>query len=232
MQNATTNDAPLTTQNNEAQNLLDAASEGEGGGKLLKFKKGQYLIGDVLIPIGTEYLAHATAWTKAWIKFSDGKVERQLFRVARAERPPERQELGSLDESAWPFGPDGKRSDPWVFQYLLPLENLETGDVAIFVTSSVGGRQAVSNVCREYAKRMLKGHSGQPIVRLAVGEMPTKNFGKVLRPDLEVVHWDDAGGDSVAVETSLATANTVETATAPKRAAIGRHNDMDDDIPF
>ena len=66
-------------------------------------------------------------------------------------------------------------------------------------------------------------------MQLAVGEMPTKNFGKVMRPEFEVVHWDDAAGDSVAVETSLA---TMPVETVPKKAVTGKRDDMDDDIPF
>jgi hypothetical protein len=221
-------EANITTRNAEAENILSATQEGTN--KFIKFKKGTYLIEDTPVPVGTEYLAHAKAWTKVWAKFTDGKVTRKFYRVARAERPPEREELGDLDEAAWPLGYDGKPSDPFFLEYWLPLESLDTGDIAIFVTSSVGGRQAISNLCREYAKRTLKGQDGQPIVQLAVTDMPTKNFGKVKRPEFEIVHWDDTAGDSAAAETSLTTTAAVE--TAPKKVAASKRNDMDEEIPF
>ena len=50
----------------------------------------------------------------------------------------------------------------------------------------------MSKLCDMFSKRTLKGQLGQPIVSLAVAEMPTKNFGKVPCPAFEIVGWDDA----------------------------------------
>ena len=229
----TENTNTLTTDNTEAKNILGAAQEDATFDKFLKFKKGEYLIGDDPVPLGTEYLA--AAWTKTWVKFADDKVvERKVYRVARGERPPQREDLGDLDEAKWPRGRDGKPFDPYVFQYLLPLENLTTGEVLIFVTPSIGGRQAVSNLCKEYAKRKMKGQNGQPIIQLAVGEMPTKNFGKVPCPVFEIVNWDDTGDGLAATEASLAAAIPVQPALSTKKTATEskKHDDMDDEIPF
>ena len=73
--------------------------------------------------------------------------------MARGETPPLREALDDLDQASWPRGHDGKPADPWVFQYLLPLENLETGEVVIFVTQSVGGQRAVSDLAESYGKQ-------------------------------------------------------------------------------
>jgi hypothetical protein len=43
----------------EIDNILGAAQEDAGFAKLLKFKKGEYFIGEELVPLGTEYIAHA-----------------------------------------------------------------------------------------------------------------------------------------------------------------------------
>jgi hypothetical protein len=73
---------------------LDAAFEN----KFLKFKKGTYFIGEEEVALGTEFLAHTTAWTKSWIKFADGKLaELKMYLVARGEKPPEREELDDRD---------------------------------------------------------------------------------------------------------------------------------------
>ena len=177
----------------EIDNILGAAQEDAGFAKLLKFKKGEYFIGEELVPLGTEYIAHAVGWTKCWIKFRDGEVvERQTYRVALGEQPPERENLDDLEKDNWPEGIDGKPADPWTLQYLLPLEKLSDGDVVIFTTSSFGGRQAVADLCKAYAKRAEKNaNCGQPIVKLAKTEMPTKKFGRVPRPRFEIVGWDD-----------------------------------------
>ena len=96
----TNQNAPAT--NNEAENILEAAREHAGFEKLLKFRKGKYFIGEEEIPLGTELVAYPLAWTKSWTKFTDSKgVDRQMYRVARGERPPERHELGDEDQTTW-----------------------------------------------------------------------------------------------------------------------------------
>jgi len=219
----TKTETQLTLDNADA-NILSAAKAEAGFEKLLKFRKGEFSIQDDVVPVGTEFLAHAAAWTKTWIKFIDGKlVERRLYRVARGETPPLREALDDLDQASWPRGHDGKPADPWVFQYLLPLENLETGELVIFATQSVGGRRAVSDLAESYgkqalAKRKANQHSGQPIVRLGVADMPTRNFGKVLRPVFEIVGWDE-----------MASREGPET---PLEKVASASDDMDDEIPF
>jgi hypothetical protein len=187
----------LVTAGAEAENILGAAQEDAGFEKLLKFKKGEYLTGDEVVSLGTKYIAHAVGWTKCWVKFVDGEVvDRKTFRVAYGERPPERDDLDDLDRDKWPEGLDGNPADPWVYQYLLPLEHLASGEIVIFVTSSAGGRRAVADLCSTYAKRVGKNaNCGQPIIKLAKVDMPTKKFGKVPRPHFEIVGWDEPAGD-------------------------------------
>jgi hypothetical protein len=181
-----------TTRNTEIENIHDAAKEDAGFEKLLKFKKGEYFIGEASVPLGTEYLAHTAAWTKCWIKFVDGEVaDRKVYRVALGEKPPVREDLDDRNENEWLKDDDGDPVDPWVYQYLLPLENMKTGEVVIFVTPSWGGRRAVADLCDIYAKRAKKTGCGQPIIKLAKTDFPSKKYGKVLRPLFEVVDWDE-----------------------------------------
>jgi hypothetical protein len=176
----------------EANHILTAAKQDAGFDRILKFKKGKYVVDDETVPLGTEYLAHATAWVKSWTKFVDGEfIERKLYRVALGEQPPEREDLDDLDRSAWKLGIDGKPADPWVLQYMVPLEDLSSGDIVVFTSQSFGGRRAVSDVCGAYAKRCKRGIFGQPIVKLGCTMMPTKKFGDVQRPLFEVMRWDD-----------------------------------------
>jgi hypothetical protein len=191
----TNNALPANIESEEADNILGAAQE-DARERILKFRKGDFLIGEEGVPLGTEFLAHTAAWTKCWIKFSDGRVsDRKLYRVARGERAPERDELGDLDQGRWEAGPDGKLSDPWVLQYLVPFENLENGDVVVFATPSIGGKQAIADLCMAYSRRVKKGHRGQPIVKLSKADMPTKLYGKVPRPSFQIVGWDEAAGE-------------------------------------
>lgn len=208
-------DQELTT-NREAENVINEAQSDTGFQKMLKFKKGDYYCDAVMVPHGTVYLAHCKAWTKTWVHFVDKKVvDRKVYRVAKGERAPERDQLSDNDQSTWPLGPDGlRKQDPWVLQYLLPLESQETGDVHIFVAQSFGGRRCVGDICTQWGRRVARNpKAGQPMIKLAKAMMPTKNFGDVPRPDFVVIGWDDTAADKV-----------VDVATIKQ--------DMDDEIPF
>lgn len=190
----------LTNISDEAKNIGDEASNDTGFQAMIKFKKGDYWCGDDQVPLGTRYLAHAIGWTKSWVHFENRTVvERRNFRVAKREKAPERDELPNNDPNTWPFGLDGRnKADPWVLQYLLPMEDMDTGEVAIFVGSSFGGRRAVGEVCSAYARRAAKQKTGQPIVELQQTTFSTKNYGEVRRPLFKIVGWDDASLDATA----------------------------------
>jgi hypothetical protein len=179
----------------EADHLLAAT---EGHEQLLKFVKGKYKVGEDEIPLGEQFVVHANQLVFAWVKFVDGEVaERRMGKAAEGYRPPERKELGDTDEAQWDMD-DGERRDPWVFQHLLPFEHLESGEVVIFATGSIGGRFAVDKLVRTYARRVKRKHSGAlPIVSLQTRDMPTKKYGDVPAPQFEVIGWEDApGGDA------------------------------------
>src|SRR5262249_10443545 len=106
-------------------------------------------------------------------------------------------------------------ADPWVFQYLLPLEDVKSGDVVIFCTPSFGGRRAVADLCSTYAKRTKKTGCGQPIIKLATAEMTTKTFRKLRRAEVEMNgSYEAAPGIEIAPPTWPDT------------------DDMNDSIPF
>jgi hypothetical protein len=211
----------VIVKQNQLANLEAAAREDAGFEKILKFKKGEYFIGEEEIELGTEYLAHTVGWVKCWIKFVDGEVaERKLYRVAFGEKPPLREDLDDRDETDWPEGLDGKPADPWVFQYLLPLEDLKTGEIVIFVASSFGGKRAIADLCDGYTKQTKRTGCGQPIIKLAKADMPTKKFGKVPRPLFEVVSWDDTEVEFIQPSPPMS--------PSPPTS----DDDMNDSIPF
>jgi len=199
--------------------IAEAAQADAGFDKLLKFKKGDYFCDGEEVPRGTRYIAHCVGWAKAWVKFKDGGMaDRKIYRITSGERVPDRYELDETDEKNWPPGLDGKPSDPWVFQYMLPLESIETGEVVIFITSSFGGRRAVSDLCSTYSRRAakLQGRSGQPTIKLQKMMMPTKNYGDTPRPYFEVDGWlDDPAKEPIR-----------DIGPGPIK------EDLDDEIPF
>jgi hypothetical protein len=175
----------------EADALLDST---QGREKLLKFVKGKYKVRDDEVPLGTQFVVHANQLTYCWIKFVDNKVvERRHGKAADKWVPPRREDLGDTDKTKWEIGKDGQPKDPFSFQHLLPFENLETGEVLVFVTSSVGGQIATSELVREYAHRLKRKKSrALPIVKLAASTFTSPKFGEVVRPDFVVEGWEDA----------------------------------------
>jgi hypothetical protein len=159
----------------------------------LKFKKSKFYVLDDEVSIGREFIAHANQLTVGWIKFSgNAVVERRMGRVADGFVPPERDELGDLDQSSWEPR-DGELKDPWTFQHLMPFEDPETGEVLIFTTSSIGGQIATESLAREWAKRLQRtGSRAMPIIKLGVSQMKTKKYGEVARPHFEITAWEDA----------------------------------------
>lgn len=197
------NNKSITTRGAEVENIENEARSDAGFDPFLTFKKGDYFISDDGVALGTEFIAHAIGWTKVWRKY-DGEqvVERRVYRVAKGERPPEREDLDDWPGTEnWPVGDDGKAYDPWALQYLVPFENPETGEVVVFTTRSIGGRRAVADLCKAWTTRTKKiTNCGQPKIKLAVTDFPSKRYGKVKRPLFTVIGWDDRDQTDAAVE--------------------------------
>lgn len=202
----------------EATAIANAASESGGFEKLLKFKKGEYWCDNEEVPQGTEFIAHCIGWTRGWVKFENQQVvDRKMWRVAEGRRPLDREELDSQDPKLWPMGPNGQPSDPWVFQFLLPMERVSDGDVVIFVTSSFGGKRAVADLCKVYSRRVARtGKSEQPMIKLDEAQMPTRMYGNVPRPLFTVIGWT---GDQVEAIRDVKPPDTIK-------------QELDDEIPF
>jgi len=168
---------------------LEAAAEaGNEFGKLLKFNKGEWLIGEDTVSEGTEYIAFIDEVARGWIKFEDGSVtDRQIVKV-RDGKPLPRETLGDDDPSQWEVGDDGKPRDPYVFQWLLPMSPAEAErDLTGYATASKGGIGAIGLLCKVYGRSQRNGLL--PIVALKTTSYKHPVYGKVLKPDLPIVGW-------------------------------------------
>jgi hypothetical protein len=209
--------------NPEAKAIAEEAMQDAGFQKMIKFKRlgdsSGYICDDKQLPIGTRMLAYCIGWTKTWVHFHDKQVDkRHIYRVSRGERAPDRESWGNTDPREWPIGIDGKPADPWVLQYLLPMElvNDNSGELRVFVASAFGGRRAVADLCSSYARRVQRQPGGgHPIIKLEKTLMPTKNFGDVPRPYFEIIGWDEH-----------------KEAVGEVSATKLRQGDFDDEIPF
>jgi hypothetical protein len=193
MTDLVTTNGQLPTLNDEAVDVI--LRETARSNPMLRFKEGHYFIGEDKIELGHEYIADTMSWTRGWVKWEDGLiVETRMDLVADGKPMPARDELGDTDEALWEKDErTGEPCDPWQQQHILPLEDPESGEYLIFVTSSVGGRIAVEKLCnfvgRNYKQ---KRQSGLPVIKLGVKDMPTKFGGTKPRPDfMSNVTWHD-----------------------------------------
>ena len=204
----------------EILNILNETRDNASFEKMLKFDRGKYLCDGQEIPVGSKFIAHCIGWAKEWVKFQDGQfIERKIYRISKGERPPERDQMDAKDQSLWSRDTkynNGQPKDPWLFRYLLPMQNAETDEPVLFVTPSVGGRRSIDDLCSAYAHRAVRDPDcGQPIVRLQVAIMNTPKFGKVQKPRFEIIGWDD--GVQPVREIS---------------DAVMKAKDFEDEIPF
>jgi hypothetical protein len=200
----------------EAENIARAAQEDAGFLPNLKFNAGAYFLDKEEIALGSKFLAHAIGWTRVWLKFGQGKLlERNAYPVLEGRSPPLRDDLGDLDQSRWEISEMTRQpQDPWVLQQQLPMES-EHGMMCTFISSSFGGKRAVSDLCSAWARRASRDpRAGQPIIKLSKTMMPTR-FGPKPRPLFEIVGWDEVREAVRAVEQTRV-----------------KTDDMNDEIPF
>jgi hypothetical protein len=85
-------------------------------GDILRFVKGEYMVGKEALASDTEVLAGMHLMYVGWIKWEDKKpVAHVMVRVASGMKPPKREKLGDTDEDQWPTDNKGEPDDPWKF---------------------------------------------------------------------------------------------------------------------
>jgi hypothetical protein len=205
--------------------LREAAREMQTSGelgRLFKFVKGTYSVGDDEVPIGAEMIAHVDQFAHGWTKFVDGRVvDQRIGKAAEGFRAPVRDDLDDQDEGAWERDASGRPRDPWSKQFYLPLENAETGDVVVFVTGSHGGRSAISKLLNVYARNP---SAGLPIIKLAVSSYRHRTYGKIEMPDFPIVARTGS--------TQPAMATGIEEPPPLLEPVGGSSRDLDDEIPW
>jgi hypothetical protein len=171
--------------NDSADNILRAVARSV---LFLKFREGQYLVGEDEIPVGREFFAFVLEWEQGWVKWSDGAiVADKLGKVADGFKPPQREDLDDTDPTKWE-----NDQDPWQQQNVLPMEDVETGDLLIFVTTSQSGRGAIEKLAAKVARDIKSGRDrGRPIISLQVGKRTSKKYGKTYPiPNFQFERWE------------------------------------------
>lgn len=182
------------TTNQYADHFMHEARQDAGMGRALEFKKGDYLVDGRVIPLGTTYIVYCKEWIKQWVKFGVGCIlDRKVYHVSRHEMAPDRQELDDTDQTKWRTGNDGKPWDPWSLQYLLPFVDQASSEVLVFRTHTWGGKRAVGNLIVDWSNKVRYGGEQNPIIKIGVFQEQMRKFGKVARPEFQVIGWDQEG---------------------------------------
>ena len=196
------NNAPTDTSNPFEEIAKDAPRRIVG--QLMKFSKGDYLYGkdNDEIPIGTRMIANMDQLLVGWIKWQDSKpVEQVMGLVVEGFKPMKANELPDRDETEWETDDKGKPRDPWQKTFYLLMKELDAdgkpleGDDGLytFTTSSVGGKDAISELCARYGKWMRTYPGKFPIITLQKDKYqhPDRQLGIIKTPKFEFNHKKD-----------------------------------------
>jgi hypothetical protein len=188
-------------------------SKGDGGtivGELLKFAKGDYLAGqdNREIAIGTRLVANMDTLETGWVRWDDGKpAEHRMGLVAEGFVPAWRKDLGDNDKSLWLLDDKGTPRDPWQKTENLQLADPRDGKIYTFATSSTGGRNALRDLCGDYAHGRRQHPNEHPVIELGVDSYmhSNKQLGRIKTPLFVIVGWH--AKDSVELQPAQAISN-------------------------
>jgi hypothetical protein len=168
---------PLAIQPIRPNNAWDRAIADELGGqlfqRLLKFKKGEWFIGEILVGDSDTFMVNFAEWWVGWVRWEEGKPVEHLIGRAPSFIPPPRESLGHGD---------------WQRAVYLGMKGMGDGDILAFASCSEGGRRAVAELARKY-KALLHRYPGQaPVVLLESGTY-TNQYGPQHKPIFQVAGW-------------------------------------------
>jgi hypothetical protein len=177
-----------------AQRYVDALAPSTIAGRLLKFgKDGQFTILDDGAPVDptADFIALCDETLIGWVKFPDdgGPPERRQGLLYHGFAMPDREDLGDLDQHAWPIGLSGAPTDPWLHQVNLVLQHRATAELFTFATTSPTGRRAVGDLLKHFERLVRSGSKEVPLVKLRPGGFNHRDarIGWVATPNFVIV---------------------------------------------
>jgi hypothetical protein len=177
----------LLSDMDDVNRTLDEIAPATMQGPMVKFtKEGAFEVqstGDKLSDT-TSFRARCAETFYGYVKFNgEGEMPDRAMGPLYGGFKVRREDLGDTDESQWePDQFSGKPRDPWIFQFWLVLEDVTTNELYTFVTSSITGTRAVSNLLRHYNRLQETKPGADPIVRLVRSSYEHKKFGTVAIP--------------------------------------------------
>ena len=195
-----------STGKNPFESYADRADNLKYLGPLLKFTKGDWLIGREGEECPEkELVALMPGLLHGWVRWEDNlPVQHEMGLMMEGFVPVPRDELSHRDEAEWPVDDKGNSRDPWQESVYLPVITVNGDTVYTFVTSSDGGRRrAIAPLCREYGNHIRQHPDELPIIGLEQDsyQHPDRNIGRVKYPLFPVKKWVKADVYLAAVAT-------------------------------
>jgi hypothetical protein len=197
---------PAVPGKNPFESYADRADNMMLLGSILKFSKGDYLIGrdGEECPV-KEVVALMPGLMCGWIRWEDNiPVEHVMGLLMEGYVPPARETLGHNDKSQWEQDNSGKPRDPWQDSVYLPVVTVDAETVFTFATSSDGGRRrAIAPLSREYGNHIRQNPNEIPVIGLEQDSYlhPDRSIGRVKYPLFPVKRWVKADPYLAAVTT-------------------------------
>jgi hypothetical protein len=130
-------------------------------------------------------------------KWLNNRVVETIVKVKGQAFPTADELNGREPRSEWRPGMTGELVGPWQMAWFVQLLDVQSGERMTFVTTSIGGRIAVTDLREDIAwMKKLRGAEVAPIVTLGLKPFPTK-YGLKQRPWLRPVRWVHMGGEGL-----------------------------------
>ena len=197
---------PVVPGKNPYEDYADRSNTQMWLGALLKFTKGEYLVGrDGDVCPEKELVAIMHGQLIGWIRWEDNyPVEHVMGLLLEGYVLPDRETLGHNDKTQWEQQDSGKPRDPWQQGVYRPMISLNGEVIYTFTTTSDGGRRrAVAPLCKEYGAHMRQHPDELPVIGLEQDSYmhSDRSIGRVKHPLFPVKKWVPAAPYLAAVAT-------------------------------
>jgi hypothetical protein len=195
-----------STGKNPFESYADRADNLKYLGPLLKFTKGDWLIGrDGDECTEKEVVALMTGLMHGYVRWEDSfPVEHVMGLMMEGYVLPARETLSHRDKTQWVADDKGNTRDPWQESFYLPVITVNAEAVYTFATGSDGGRRrAIAPLCGEYGNHIRQHPDELPIIGLEQDsyQHPDRSIGRVKYPLFPVKRWVKAEPYLAAVTT-------------------------------
>jgi hypothetical protein len=229
----TKNEVAIVDVSDALTNYADAFAPQFIIGEMLRFSKGDWLVGDDIVAIATTFTVAVDELMAGWIKWLDSKpVEHLMVRVIDGIPPKSRGQLGDHDTAQWEMDATGKeKKDPWQFTNYLPMMN-DKGELYTFTTSSRGGIGAIAKLVRQYAKHRKRHPDVFPLVALNVDSYQHKKreLGRIKFPVFDPAGYVPKTDFLAALATAGYAADVSD--MVPEEPEADPEDELNDQCPF